>query len=599
MKLISKIILKTYKIFDRKNLIRRVSGLMMFIAFAFTLYGQNEPNNLEKYWYYRERLKRFVVTTNYTDPGTNIPAQRINGNEIGWDDGNGMLNQYISMLATEYRLLRDYDQDVSQTAKDLFYALKSFERLDKTAESYYGGQPNDLNGFFVRDDITDEFWSIYGPGGSNPYFQASGFGFETDPYDKPAEESQDNIWHILESFALVNALVEKEVVDGVEINFKKIATDNVKRIVQRIIHTTYFHFISWTIVPPLYIKNDLAHLWYLKNPETDEFVSEGSGIDGGMHITSFGFAMAHNFITGTSNNSYYDFSVPLFKYSLSCPLTDITYKLFVYNRIIPVIFTGYIDVELALTGPGYYQAIFDFVSNPPLYETIDSWSKELYHFSKDDYCLRSLCATGNISDANGISPYEVLIRKQHENEILKYEHLPLIWSVINNDYSKISSEDISDILNLLNCAPTCGPNKIWDGGLVARNDNWSSVSRLVWPERSMPLNDGRIGEYNGLDYMLLHNLFWLTNAPVDNIPNYYPGIPYGQTPSAKNQIVCSQTIDLSDKNIILSAGESILLNLGFETTGNGIFEANVVEITPDNMPVYFKKVSIDDYPLCP
>jgi hypothetical protein len=213
--------------------------------------------------------------------------------------------------------------------------------------------------------------------------------------------------------------------------------------------------------------------------------------------------------------------------------------------------------------------------------------------------MRSLCATGNIFDADGVHPYDVLIRKRNESSTYKYEHFPLIWSVLNDDYSRISSGDIIFVLDLLNEAPPCGPNKIklGNGDIISRNPNWSSTSRLIWPENNDNPDDSFTGEYNGLDYMLLHNLFWLTNAPVDNIPNYYPGI-YGQTPSAKNQIVCSQSIDLSDKNIILSAGVSIKLQAGFEAFGNGTFEANIVEVTQDNMPVFFRKLNIDDYPTC-
>ncbi len=603
MKLIGNRIKIYYKIFDRKTLIKIVLPLIILVVFIMNLKSQGDPNYLETYWYYRERLKQFVVTENYTDPGTNIPAHRIIGNAIGWDDGNGSLNQYISMLATEYRLLKDHEQDVSQTAKDLYYALKTFERLDNTAESYYGGN-NALNGFFVREDITPEFWNKYGPDGTDTYlyFQQLQPTWEmnNDLEGIPPEESQDNCWHLLESFALVNALVDNEVVDGAVRNFKQIVRDNTQRIIGRMIHETLIHTISWQIIPPLYIKNDLAHIWYLKNPETGEFVSEGSGLDGGMHISSYGFAKTHNFITGTSLNSYYDFSVPLFKYSLSCPLTEITYKLYVYNRVIPIIFQGFIDVELALTGTDYYQAVFDFVSNPPLYETIDSWSTDLYHFSKDDYCLRTLCATGNIPDANGTSPYEVLIQKQDDNDVLKYEHLPLIWSVINNDYSKISNDDKTFVLGLLNCAPTCGPNKqIINGELIMRDVNWSSASRLVWPERNNDPEDAFTGEYNGLDYMLLHNLFWLTNPPSwENLPDYFPVWPFGQTPKAKYNITCSRILDLNNKNIVLSAGKEVVLNPGFETTDNGTFEANVVEIAPDNMPVYYRKLTIGDYPSC-
>jgi hypothetical protein len=79
---------------------------------------------------------------------------------------------------------------------------------------------------------------------------------------------------------------------------------------------------------------------------------------------------------------------------------------------------------------------------------------------------------------------------------------------------------------------------------------------------------------------------------------YYPGIPYGQTPVAKNQITCSGVLDLNNKEIILTAGECILLNPGFEASGNGTFFANTGEVSPDGLPVVYKKVTDEDYPDC-
>ena len=55
----------------------------------------------------------------------------------GSDDGNGAFNHYISMFTIEYKLLKIYGQDYSQTIKELYFALKSFKRLDVIAELYY------------------------------------------------------------------------------------------------------------------------------------------------------------------------------------------------------------------------------------------------------------------------------------------------------------------------------------------------------------------------------------------------------------------------------------------------------------------------------
>ena len=79
------------------------------------------------------------------------------------------LGWYIAVLDTEYKLLNNQGLDTYQTRKELYYALEAFNRLDLNAESYFNlagtSNPNqaisppisDLNGFFIRDDMTDNF----------------------------------------------------------------------------------------------------------------------------------------------------------------------------------------------------------------------------------------------------------------------------------------------------------------------------------------------------------------------------------------------------------------------------------------------------------
>jgi hypothetical protein len=75
--------------------------LTIIIGYLFgnALYSQDNSQNLKKYWFYRERLKKFVfVSPNFDEAGTNIPAEKISEdkNTISWGDGNGAFNQYIS-----------------------------------------------------------------------------------------------------------------------------------------------------------------------------------------------------------------------------------------------------------------------------------------------------------------------------------------------------------------------------------------------------------------------------------------------------------------------------------------------------------------------
>jgi len=567
------------------------------------VYSQSTIENLEKYWYYRERLKNFVlVSSNYNEPGTNLPADRILGDIISWDDGNAAFNHYIAMLATEYKLLKIYGQDYSQTIRELYYALKSFERLDRTAESYYRSDHSllstDLNGFFIREDITIDFWKKYGKNGSNPYFNQSTNDRILDPDNLESirkweyEKSEDNTWHFLEAFSLVNALVTSEYVNGTLVDFNKLIKDNVRRVIDDMKHNHMVHTIIWKISPPSHIKSNFAYEWYVENPVTNEPVELGSGLDGTMLYTSYGFVEAGNHLLGENRYTPPNIAIALFKTLLSVPMSEIDLTLDVYNKIIPIVLTGYVDVELSISGPGYKRTVLDFVHDPPGAYTKDSWSTSLGNIGQDDYEIRSLCATGNISYQDGLSPYEILIKKQNESSVLKYEHFPLIWSISNNDYSLISIEDKLYIENLLNNAPECGPYYFApgdDGGL------WSSSSRLVWPEK---LHGGcPAGEYNGLDYMLLHNLYWLsTIARYPSIINYYPGIYKTNSIVASNQINCSASIEFKNSTMEFKAGSSVKFKPGCKISprSNERFIARL----DNGIETGFKKLSLATFNNC-
>src|ERR1700722_12311845 len=144
--------------------------VLLFFLKPFINYGQNAGVNLEKYWKYREALKNYLVVGNCQ--GCSIPARsRSNTGNIGWSDATAQLGYYIGVLAMEYYLEHNigYDNHLSETSTELYYALEAINRLDMMAEfawrktSPYLQDPrvtndpdyhtSDLNGFFIRDDV--------------------------------------------------------------------------------------------------------------------------------------------------------------------------------------------------------------------------------------------------------------------------------------------------------------------------------------------------------------------------------------------------------------------------------------------------------------
>ncbi len=135
----------------------------------------------QKYWSYRARLlDRFVLVGEppstcddiggYSVPISiysekTIQVDNANRNVIKFQAGDAPkdLAWYIGVLATEFRLLKNSGKSTETTKKELYYAMRAMERLDKKAETYSYPQhfppvdPNrcsnqTLNGFLTRSD---------------------------------------------------------------------------------------------------------------------------------------------------------------------------------------------------------------------------------------------------------------------------------------------------------------------------------------------------------------------------------------------------------------------------------------------------------------
>jgi hypothetical protein len=120
-------------------------------------YSQNDYLNMQKYWYYRNRLKYFIV------PGSSEGESQIAGIRNNWKKGMTTISwgqhgvhfgYYLGVLATEYYLLNVFNQDYSETLEELSLALNAYvEQMDKCEQKYYN-LPDNFDGFFVRDNVT-------------------------------------------------------------------------------------------------------------------------------------------------------------------------------------------------------------------------------------------------------------------------------------------------------------------------------------------------------------------------------------------------------------------------------------------------------------
>jgi len=142
------------------NLKTKLSILLISI-FSLQAISQNNFNVSmaselhEKYWFYRERLKYFIIPGE--GPGKSVVFGSRNhweGLEITLADQTIKLGWYISVLATEYKQLGSQSLETDQTLTELYYAIKAFERLD-LCEAYdpWFKDESKKDGFFMRSDV--------------------------------------------------------------------------------------------------------------------------------------------------------------------------------------------------------------------------------------------------------------------------------------------------------------------------------------------------------------------------------------------------------------------------------------------------------------
>ena len=145
--------------------------VFMFSLVGFPMHSQDLSleNNQLKYWFHRWRLTNDFMKMGFEQGDGCIASERniwgIDGHHIQFGDQTYFLGYYIGVLATEYALLQRNKRfdDLEQTKTELYYALKTYERLDRNAEILYpfdstaGVKSPNVPGYFLRDDIPKQY----------------------------------------------------------------------------------------------------------------------------------------------------------------------------------------------------------------------------------------------------------------------------------------------------------------------------------------------------------------------------------------------------------------------------------------------------------
>lgn len=478
---------------------KKIIFLIYFLGqFPNLTFSQN--TNLEKYWIYRERAKNFIAPG--LENGMGIPANarkriwKVDNTgykqSIIYDDAPWNLGYWIGNLAMEYHLLSIDNGDLTETKRDLFFALNAINRLDIELETVFGCNPS-LNGSTLRDDVPGNFPGLTFEGKSVnenlnsswvpplDHFRLKIIDSALECYIPGAEMSQDHWIGLFIGFALVKKFVplsacyipEGQAIplyfEDSEFRFLKEAQNIAERFMNWVSIHDWWYENTCTNNCVRGVCNTLNPLFYTFSPDSSILIqnSQGCGLPLGIGLCNAGGADLNFFAWGFAKANEY------------------------------------------IQGPGY---INTYALNPLL---VDLWN--LMSFSnvfKIQKMALTLAALGDISQSSSFFSTDIGLATvlKEKGEEYHWEHLILLNRVLHGG-TFLPGGDLITIDNshfecLLNTAPCFGP-----GGTETRpfNFEWNYNDRLGG-------NRGGGNVVNtmqsGISFMFYFNLYNIIN------PNY-------------------------------------------------------------------------------
>lgn len=452
--------------------------------------GVSEANiNAHRYWNYRNRLRNdFMILS--TAQGGCLPAEAIlvgGSHKFGrWGDTNIKLGWYLGTLATEIHMLKHPEifpgfggpGDLHNATVELFCALVAVERLDKLGEQamwndnpvnvakYLGSagyQWPDSPGFLVRDDVGEPTGTALGlDGGMSDFSPAWGAGFpipsplNASEFRKNREMSQDQAVHILLGLALVKRFVPPDLqYDNVAL--RGWAIEKADQIVTYIAHG----HTSAGDVAGVPIQQHSS--WMIEEPVSPEIHWLGH-----CPVCLGWFDPFHP--TDPNHMDLVDRGSDARAFAL-----------------------GFATAGEWISGK-------HFPVDPP--------ESALWQYVPLDALLSSdnmhmSMALASIGESWGILTSTYLETMAPRNDFYAY---PLINAMLRHD-GTISPTVDDAIRGMLLAAPYGGPNNSASGG-------WASQHRFITSKGQHEVSFGLETRFNGLDYTLLHNLYYISRPDL-------------------------------------------------------------------------------------
>ena len=462
--------------------------VITLLLITFSCCAQINMNNLEeKYWFYRERLKYFVINGPGTEQGDCMVADKRTST-LSYGQHATYFGYYLGVLATEYYLLNIYGQDASSTYNELnnaldayIYQLDMFEEKDATCN-----KSSNYDGFFIRNSMHStsssafDYLTNHHTNGKTHFeilnedlcsTEVWTNGISTKPgyattveysnYDHGDPNNDDSAMQYVSQDEIIGLLKGLVLVVGAFSENSAIC-QKAKDIGTKIILYAY--------------NSSPNNRWEIWDPCTNNKVSHGS----------------------SSYSNVYAY-----------PLAQILIDKFDYpdNDVI-----GPFDASdwatIALNGL-FFSATFDDIKNTSM-------------------TMNLLALSNTLGSSYG----------SVESTIIMYDFwgweafYVLLWEFSNNTLSfHISNATLfAKAYNILESAPCDGPYSYGTNNGCAPN-GWGATYKFEANSEKQNYGDSDYGAYNGLDYLLLYNLFHIRFRYF----NPYPSI---QLPLYRDMISC-------------------------------------------------------------
>jgi len=491
--------------------------------------------------------------------------------QLYWGDGVIRHGHYIGFLATEYRLLKNQGKDVTAVLNELYYALQAFNRLDENAEYVISLERNNiqpqngsLNGFYLRDDIPKDFddhWQdepirargVHGLYNNNNSAQVDS---ENDSgggeYDAEIghnfgwnEPSLDQMSSMLVGLKVCYKLLD----DGLWV--QPTPNDPIIGLKQEVIQITH------RIVDYANQNN-----WFLL--DMYGFPVENGG--GDLALTAYPIGLIGNQITGldytntltrrtilkyaeirkyfniessTEKQNWYDDSLNFHQRDIVDYLQNNSFNewqngggpndILLFTILINQNYTFDSDLLNDKWDDGLLLAIelfIDWNANNGDHKFDDTFIWPISKIRFDDMNLRDYNNTILMNLGVASEVFDTANTKIWEDGT-KHHQLALIQSLLTDTVPVNNQQFYQDLLNSM---PVYGAfkfrvnetNGAWNDPTIMSQTvfptDWGGEYRWTHYGESTIPDKGNEGQYTGLDYMYLHNLYYLVFP--DNLPEY-------------------------------------------------------------------------------